>query len=232
MIHGVAFDLDGTLVDTETLHHDAHLAAAREFGVSLVREDAPRVLEHFIGGPDERVAIEIARLAGGERAATPKEILRRKREIFRSAIFNGTEKVVARDGCRDILDLLVGAGVSMTIGTVSEREIALYLLKQADLLSYFTPDRLVAADDVDNLKPAPDVYLRTARILGVDPQFQLVFEDSVVGVRAARVASSQVVALPSPGMAPSYLEALLSSGAERVFTSWRDHALIRFVARL
>jgi HAD superfamily hydrolase (TIGR01509 family) len=60
-------------------------------------------------------------------------------------------------------------------------------------------DVVLAADRVARGKPAPDIYLETARRLGVPPARCLVFEDSVSGVCAAREAGMTVVAIPSPG---------------------------------
>lgn len=54
-IRGIAFDLKGTVVDVEAAHHNGHLAAAAEFGLTISLEEAYARLPHFIGGPDEKV---------------------------------------------------------------------------------------------------------------------------------------------------------------------------------
>jgi len=57
-IKGIAFDLEGTVIDVEVAHHNAHFATAAEVGVSLTFDNAFQ-LPHFIGGPDSKVMEDI-----------------------------------------------------------------------------------------------------------------------------------------------------------------------------
>ncbi len=59
-------------------------------------------------------------------------------------------------------------------------------------------DEVVTADDVSEGKPAPDIFLRAAELLGVNPQDCLVLEDAPAGILAAQRAGMQVIAIPSP----------------------------------
>jgi beta-phosphoglucomutase-like phosphatase (HAD superfamily) len=72
-------------------------------------------------------------------------------------------------------------------------------------------DVVVTADDVRRGKPHPEVYLRAAAGLGVDPSACVVFEDAVVGVQAARAAGMRVIGVTSAHTA----EELVQAGAER-----------------
>lgn len=221
----VAFDLDGTLVDLEPLHHAAHLRAAQAVGVSLTWDEAFERLEHFVGGPDERVASEIALLS--RNAVSPEAVLRLKRRHFLSLLAS-SDRIVPRKGIQDVLNCLAARHMPLAVGTVTERALALRILDQAGLLSMFEEQRVVTSDDVAELKPAPDVYLETARRLHVDPRCQLVFEDSPTGVRAARSSGSPCVAVPAFDH-PQLLQALADAGVERIFSSWEDASLWRFL---
>ncbi|MEQ4304748.1 HAD family phosphatase [Plantactinospora sp. B6F1] len=227
-VSAVAFDLDGTLVDLERFHHDALLRAAREVGVALTWDDALHRLPHFIGGPDPRVAAEVAALSGA--GVAPAEVLAAKRRYF-SALVGAADGIVPRAGAAELLDRLAGRGVPLAVGTVTEREPALGILRRAGLLGHFGADRVVAARDVPELKPAPHVYRETARRLGVPPQDQLVFEDSVTGITAARSAGSPVVAMPTVSD-PGYLASIGAAGATAVFPDWHDPALPPLLDRL
>ena len=71
------------------------------------------------------------------------------------------------------------------------------------------------------MKPAPDVFLETARRMGIDPKNQLVFEDSPNGVRAAIAAGSRAIGMPVV-IRGSAVAALVDAGAARIFFDWRE----------
>ncbi len=227
-ISAVAFDLDGTLVDLERFHHEALLRAAGEVGVELTWEQALARLAHFIGGPDARVAAEVAALSPA--GVAPAEVLAAKRRYF-SSLIGAVDHIVARAGAGEILQRLTGRGVPVAVGTVTEAGIALDILHRAGLLALFGEDRVVTAGDVPRLKPAPDVYRETAARLGVPPADQLVFEDSLTGLAAARSAGSAVVAMPTV-CDRAYLAAVGAAGAAAVFASWHAPGLPSLLDRL
>lgn len=223
-----AFDLDGTLVDLERFHHDAWLAAARQAGVALTREEALHRLPHFIGGPDPLVAAEIAALSPS--GAPAAGILAAKHPAF-DELVGRVPQIVPRAGVRAVLERLRDGGVPLAVGTATERDTALAVLRRAGLLELFGEARVVAAQDVPRLKPAPDVYLATARLLGVPAERQLVFEDSVTGAAAARAAGSPVVAVPTV-RDPDYLRRFHDAGAAAVAEDWADPGLASLLDRL
>jgi beta-phosphoglucomutase len=227
-ILAVAFDLDGTLVDLERFHHDSLLRAAREVGIELTWEQARRSVPNFIGGPDAVVAAGIAALSPA--GAAPAEILAAKQRYFTTAI-GAVSQIVPRDGVGEILDQLGRQGLPVAVGTVTEREIAVGILDRAGLLPMFGEDRVVTLEDVPRPKPAPDIYLETARRLDVEPVAQLVFEDSLTGMAAARSAGSPFVAMPTV-RAPDYLASVGAAGASAVFRDWRDPGLLSLLAHL
>jgi beta-phosphoglucomutase len=168
------------------------------------------------------VAAGVAALAPVEVA--PAGILAAKQRYFTSAI-GAVDQIVPRAGAGEILRWLAGRGVPVAVGTVTEREIAMGILDRSGLLPLFGGDRVVTLHDVPRLKPAPDVYVETARRLGVPPADQLVFEDSLTGMAAARSAGSPFVAMPTV-RAPDYLASVGAAGASAVFSCWRDPGLL------
>ncbi|MFI0900415.1 HAD family hydrolase [Streptomyces sp. NPDC020983] len=227
-VAAVAFDLDGTLVDLEHFHHAAWLAAARQAGVTLTREEALQRLPHLVGGPDPLVAAEIAALSPS--GAPAEEILAAKHPAFEE-LMGGVPEIVPRAGVRTVLERLRARGLPLAVGTATGRDTALAVLRRAGLLELFGEARVVAAQDVPRLKPAPDVYLATARLLGVPAERQLVFEDSVTGAAAARAAGSRVVAVPTV-RDPGYLRRFDEAGAAAVAGDWADPGLASLLDRL
>jgi beta-phosphoglucomutase len=224
----VAFDLDGTLVDLERYHHGAFLHAAGEAGVRLTWDQAFDRLPHFVGGPDVQVAAEIAELSSA--GVSPMTVFESKRRHY-SALIAADRRITARTGVTEVVELVLRRGIAVAVGTVTERDIALDILHRAGLLPLIGESRVVTADDVTQLKPAPDVYLETARRMEVSPMDQLVFEDSVTGVSAACSAMSSVIAVPTVDDI-SYLRSLTSAGAMAIFRDWSDPGLVALLDRL
>ena len=226
-IQGIAFDLEGTVIDVEALHHTAHLEAAAHVGVLLTWQEALERLPHFIGGTDEEVAAEIASLAKGDVSA--QAILHDKQRIFETLLQKDAD-ISPREGFHDFLQWVENYGLRTAIGTVTRSTQAKYLLQRSGLLEYFGSDRIVVREDVSSPKPHPDVYLETAQIMHILPQNQLVFEDSVIGLQSALTAGCRLAAVPTVHL-PGFVESLYQMGAEEVFKSWTDADLKPFILR-
>jgi beta-phosphoglucomutase len=227
-INAVVFDLEGTIIDVEALHRTAHLEAAATIGLRLTREQATEAVPHFVGGPDEEVARELAALASQPRKAT--QLLQHKTRRFEE-LLQTEENIVSRHGFRSFLDWIKGQTVKLGIATVSKRDLVFYLLERAGLLDEFKRDWIVVREDVVAPKPAPDVYLETARRMGIEARAQLVIEDSPGGVRAARGARAHVTALPTVHTAAFY-QMLREAGVEAIFKGWEDPEIRPFVLKL
>ena len=143
----------------------------------------------------------------------PEEYLARRKPLL-DALFPTAEPIA---GARELVERLFERGVPLAVATSSD--LHQYRLKTSRHEWFSMFQTVVCGDDprISNLKPAPDIFLVTARELGAEPEQCLVFEDSLAGVAAARAAGMQVVALPDPNMdASRYTEAelVLSSYAE------------------
>src|SRR4029450_2918046 len=113
-------------------------------------------------------------------------------------------------GVADFVGDLARRRVPLAVGTSASSYDVDHLLRGIGLLHHFPV--VVTADDVTYGKPNPEVYTLAARRLRADPAQCLVFEDSVVGIHAARAAGMRAV-----GVATAYSEAeLKAAGAERV----------------
>jgi|GEM_PF-1135304 len=227
-IKGVTFDLEGTIINIETIHHNAHLRAAADVGVHMEIEYAIDNLPQFVGGPDEKVAEEIALLA--QDSFSTDQFLKSKRGYFEKSLAE-LSHIDPRDGFKEILRWIHDKGIKTAIGTVTERSFVLKLLDCASLFEEFDVALLVAKEDVESAKPSPDVYIETAHRMGIATNEQLVFEDSIVGVKAGRSAKSRVAAVPTV-KSSKYIQSLLKVGAEAVFLGWKDQKLPSFINKL
>lgn len=210
---GVAFDLEGTLVDVESAHWEGHLLAAREVGLDLTLDEAVSRLPHFVGGPDLAIAEEICREAG---RGAPDAVLRSTCAHYERLVLE--LPIAARPGAYEFVGLLAWLGVPLAIGSVTPRVRAARLLAESGLERHFPPERCVFLEDVARHKPAPDVFIETAERMGVSRADQIVFDDSPVGIAAAVAAGSIAIGTPTRAdVAPR----LLAAGAAAILLDWR-----------
>ena len=110
----------------------------------------------------------------------------------------------------------------MAIGSLTAKDKAEVLLERSGLGKVFGKRNVVFAEDVAHLKPAPDVFLETAKRMNVDPSAQMIFEDSPQGVQAARAAGSKMVIGMPVILRPETIGALVGAGTYRIFFDWRE----------
>jgi beta-phosphoglucomutase family hydrolase len=195
----VVFDMDGVLVDSGAHHRDAWRALFREVGLT----PPPEFWRVTIGRPaDEAVAL----LLDGVDRVEARRLAEVKREHYTRLARRGTMPVA---GVPAFVDALARRRVPRAVGTSATRRDLDRVLAELGLRRHF--DVVVTADDVRWGKPNPEVYLKAAAGLGVDPSACVVFEDAVVGVQAARAAGMRVIGITSAHTA----DELVSAGAER-----------------
>jgi beta-phosphoglucomutase len=220
---GIAFDLEGTIVNVEPAHHGAWIRAAAEIDVHLSSpEDAMERIPNFSGGPEEIVIRQVYALRSDGRVPSEEEARcfhRRKWAHYEELL--GQIDLAPRPGFLDVYERIHSRGLPMTIGTAVELERALPIFRRSGLDQLFRLSDIVFNADVKNPKPAPDCFIETARRMGVDPSKQIVFEDSPRGVRAGRAAGSRVIGMPVY-RTKTTTDRLFEAGAHNVFFSWED----------
>jgi len=203
---GLLFDLDGTLVDTDHLHHGAFAGILAARGRALTLDE---YRTHIMGHPNEAIR---DRYFPGEDMA----ILDRKEAMFREALAASVEPVA---GIHRLLDWSEAAGAGCAVVTNAPRDNAVAMLAAASL-AHRLPT-VVIGDECTRPKPDPEPYRAAMRTLGVTPSRSIAFEDSRSGIRAARDAGTFVFGMTT-GLAP---EALAAAGAHAAIADFTDPAL-------
>jgi HAD superfamily hydrolase (TIGR01509 family) len=184
-IEAVLFDMDGLLLDTETIYTRALLEAAESNGLEMPLE----FCHWMIGMPGKECEALIQDFFG------PGLSLDRFRESFKDSVARELEAgLTVKTGAVEILDFLEGQGLPTAVVTSTGRTTADRHLQQAGLLGRFKT--IVTGDDVNHGKPAPDIYLEAARRLGVAPERCIALEDSHNGLRAAHAAGTMAIMVP------------------------------------
>ena len=201
--------MDGVLIDSGAYHRAAWEALLTELGIPL----PPEFWRRTIGRPaEDGVARLLGRTLSGPEA---RELSRRKHAHYTRLSREGLPPI---PGAPRFVHELARQGVPRAVATSARRSDAAALLAHAGLLDQFRI--VVTADDVRNGKPDPEVYLTAARGLDVDPARCLVFEDSLVGVLAARTARMRVI-----GVTTAHTDVeLVDAGAERAIADFEGCA--------
>lgn len=189
-VDAVLLDMDGTLVDTETVYHRSLIAALNAYGYS---EGAVALCHAMIGLPATECQQMLVNHYGDDfpLAAVNEAFAANQKEILRDGL-------PLKAGARDLLDALEAAQRLMAIVTSSSRRSAERHLTLAGIRPRF--DIILTRDDVVHCKPSPDLYLLAAERLGVAPQACVAIEDSNHGVTSAHAAGA--ITLMVPDMVP------------------------------
>src|SRR5713226_7208711 len=204
MTKAVIFDMAGVLIDSGAHHRAAWLA---ELGEDAAHPEPWRLT---IGRPsEEAVPLLLGRSVPGYEALL---LARRKRDLYVGFARAG---LVAVRGVREFVEALERLRVPRAVGTSASAFDVDRLLTGVGLRRQFGV--IVTADDVIMGKPDPEVYELAAARLKVAAQAYLVFEDSLVGIEAARRAGMRAV-----GVTTAHSDAeLREAGAERTIADFQ-----------
>jgi HAD superfamily hydrolase (TIGR01509 family) len=183
----VIFDLDGVLIDSSPYHYRKWVQFFTERGVAFDPEKLPRqilgprndvILRQFFGN----------RLTEGEIRFLTQDLERR----FREAIGPHAQPL---PGIPTLIKGIHAAGIPMAVASSAVAKNVEFIVAALGLKSYFR--FLLNGDEVTHPKPDPEIYLQAAAKLGKPAAACVVFEDTYVGVEAAKRAGMKCVAIAS-----------------------------------
>ena len=183
---GLVFDLDGTLVNSMPAHFEAWCEALAQVGAAGVfKED---VFYAMGGRPTKDIVVQLNAEYGLN--LEPNTVAFAKKEAFLKRLDKVTliEEVVAyARSWRGKVPMAIATG-----GTRMVAEKTLQVLELSDLF-----DEVVTSDDVVVGKPDPEIFLKAAERIGIDPTKCVAFEDAAPGILSAQRAGMQVVTVPT-----------------------------------
>jgi len=182
----VIFDMDGLMLDTESLGERTWERAARMAGVEFDLGLLPSMI-----GRNHRDSRAFLTAHYGD--DYPVEKLTAACLVAFDEII-AAEGIALKPGVVELLDWLDANGVTRAVATSTRRDRAVALLSNLGLFPRFAA--LVGGNEIANGKPAPDIFVEAAVRLGVPCELCLVLEDSEPGVRAAIAAGMPPIMVP------------------------------------
>lgn len=185
MFEAAIFDWDGTLADTK----------------KVIVTSFQRALNEINCNPKNKL---IERLIGIGSAQTFKEILKSKKVVFdeklieslvRNKVKNSIElnrEIKLFNGSKELLSVLENK-LKLGLASMNKRKFIDLLVQNFGLADFF--EVVVTADEVIKAKPDPEIFLKCAKMMHIKPEKCVVFEDSIFGVRAAKIGNMSCVAI-------------------------------------
>jgi len=182
----ILFDMDGVLTDTEPVILKAAIAGLKDYGVNAKPEDfipfVGRGEDLYIGGVAEKYG--------------KKYILEMKKHVYDVYLQILPEMIEPIPGVNKLLEQLHDNNIKMAVATSAD-----YIKMKANLeaikvpLSWF--DVIITGENVINKKPNPEIYLKAAKKININPEDCIVVEDAIHGVEAAKSAGCKCIAVAS-----------------------------------
>jgi beta-phosphoglucomutase len=187
MIRGVLFDMDGVLVDSEPYICKAAMMMFEEIGIKVTSDDFIPFVgtgeNRYIGGVAEKHSIEI-------------DIIKAKARTYQIYQEIVRQKLKPLPGVFEFISACRNKGLRLALATSADRIKMEVNLRELGL-SEGIFNSIVTGLDVENKKPKPDIYIRAAQNIGLNPEDCLVVEDAVSGIKAGRSAGCRCLAVTS-----------------------------------
>lgn len=200
-VSAVIFDMDGLMIDSESVYWEVGRRIARSFG----KEVSDKTLGNMMGRkPIESMMVYVADLG---LSASPQELLERRDDEVFETLNRGVKPM---PGLFAALDAFRGK-YRLAIATSATRRFLDMIVNQLGITSRF--DVLQTSDDVIEGKPAPKIYLNAMAKMGVPAGACAVLEDSTNGALAGKRAGAYTIAVPSE------------------YTHWQDFSFVDYRAK-
>lgn len=189
MFEAAIFDMDGLLIDSEPFWRDAEKEVFGSLGIE--------VTESLAYHTSRMTTKEVTSYWYNYKSWTNKSLEETEQAVIKKVGQFIDQFGVIMPGIQRTLRYFKNNGYKIGLATNSPIVLVWKILRKLNIEHYF--DAISSSDSEHSGKPFPDVYLKTALKLNVDPAYCIAFEDSTYGIQAALAAGMKVIAVPAKG---------------------------------
>ena len=206
MVKAVLFDMDGVIIDSEPMHYRLSKLYYSELGLDITDEE----YYTFVGLGDIEIFTRLIEKYGLKQDLD--ELVNTYQQRYIDHLRSITDEKPIR-GVDVLIKELHQRGIHLALGSSATRGNIEAVLEYFKLRNYF--EVVVSGSEMERSKPFPDIYIKAAKELAVDPSECIVIEDSANGVKAAKAAGMKCIAYRNPNSGDQDL-----SLADRVIDSF------------
>ena len=184
-IKAIVFDMDGVILDTETMVEKSWIIAAKEFNLPQIQDAMIACL-----GTNKNDTLDILNKQYGH-LCNPQDFLSRASELFNKLEFE--EGIALMPYAKECLEYLKPK-YRIALASSTRNELVIRQLKNANVLEFF--EVIVTGDMVLHSKPDPEIYLKACEELNIPPENCIAIEDSPNGLKSAFFAGLNTIMVP------------------------------------
>ncbi|MDE5562757.1 MAG: beta-phosphoglucomutase [Clostridiales bacterium] len=185
MVKGIIFDLDGVLLSTDEYHYQAWKAIADELGIYF-----DKTINNKLRGVSRMDSLDII-LGGKYYSPLDKQRFAEKKNNIYRELLNDLSPSVVSDDVRSTLIALRALGIKTAIGSSSKN--TKFILQKVELIDMF--DAISDGTNIIRSKPDPEVFLKAAEFINLNPSECIVVEDAYSGIEAAKAGDFTAAAI-------------------------------------
>ncbi|MCD4795789.1 MAG: HAD family phosphatase [Candidatus Cloacimonetes bacterium] len=184
MIKAVIFDMDGVIIDSEPIYHKVEKKLFKRLGIKISED------EHysFVGMSMDLIWEKI--LSKNKLKLNKEELIKLHTDNMIGS-FQNEEKLTPLPDLIELIERFIDNDFKIALASSSSGILIDIILKKLEIKKFF--EVIISGEDVENGKPFPDIFLLTAKHLGIKPSECLVIEDSKNGVSAAKKADMKCI---------------------------------------
>lgn len=201
----VIFDMDGVIFDSERLVVETWVEVAKKYGIEGIEEACAAC----VGINAQATEVKMKEIFGED--FPYQEYKKEASALYHERYDDG--RLPTKPGIRELLEFLHANNIRTAVASSTRRAVVEQEIRDAGLAPFF--QKIICGDMVERSKPAPDIFLKAAEELGVNPEVCYVIEDSYNGIRGAHTAGMHPIMVPDMLPPTDEMEKL----AEQIFPS-------------